>query len=66
MAQTLQMEPDEYAQMSQSAYNAILFVADQHGCDIEDVIFASFLHLSAVERRAKLTVIEQPKEEELN
>ncbi len=57
------MESDEYAQMSQSAFEAILYVADRHDCDIEDVIFASFLQLSAMERRAELTVIKGPEED---
>ncbi len=51
------MESDEHADMSQSAFEAILWVAERHDCDIEDVVFASFLQLSSMERRANLTVI---------
>ncbi len=58
------MESDEYAEMSQSAFEAILWVAERHDCDVEDVVFASFLQLSALERRAKLMVVKKPKEGE--
>lgn len=64
MAEFLRMESDEYAQMSQSAFEAISWVAEQHDCDIEEVIFASFLQLNAMERRAKLTVIKGPEGDE--
>ncbi len=41
-----------------------MWVAEQHECDIEDVVFASFLQLSAMERRAKLKVIKGSRDDE--
>lgn len=51
------MEPDEYVCMSRSAFGAIFRIASYYDCDVDEVIFAAFLELNALERRAEIRLV---------
>lgn len=51
------MEPDDYVCMSRSAFGAIFRIASYYDCDVDEVIFAAFLELSAQERRAEFRLV---------
>lgn len=60
------MEPDKYARMSRIAFEATFRIARDFDCDVDEVVFAALLELSAMERRIKMHLVDDSESYAMN